>query len=281
MTETPSDERDFWDRRADAWERRADSLNAFSDAYGVAAMDALHVEPGDRVLDVGCGPGTTAIELAERVGPGGVVVGVDISPAMVAAATRRAAAAGVTNVRFVVADAQTETMVQGFDAAYSRFGVMFFSDPVAAFANIGGALRPGGRLACVVWGPLTDNPWMFVPTLAAGPVLQAELTFPGANEPGPFSLADRTRVMAVVGEAGFVDITVDPLASSRLITTATADDDVRTLLEVGPLGEAYDKADETTRRAAVDAVVAAIEPFRADDGWLLPGSALKIAAQHP
>ena len=80
--------REFWDRRADAWERRADSLGSFSDAYGISAMDALHVTPGERILDVGCGPGTTAIELATRVAPDGEVVGADISPKMVAAATR-------------------------------------------------------------------------------------------------------------------------------------------------------------------------------------------------
>jgi len=281
VSESGSDEREFWDRRADAWERRVDALNSFSDAYGIPTMDALRAESGERVLDVGCGPGTTAIELATRVAPDGEVVGVDISPAMVAAATRRAAAAGVINIRFVAADAQTGTLGGDFDAAYSRFGVMFFADPVAAFANIGRALHAGGRLACAVWGPLTDNPWMFVPTLAAGPLLKAELTIPGPNEPGPFSLADRDRVTAVLNQAGFVDITVELVDGSRLITPATADDDVRTLLEVGPLGEAYDAADKLTRQAAVDAVVAAIEPYRDGDGWRLPGSALQVAAHRP
>lgn len=280
MSET-DEQREFWDRRADAWERRADSLNSFSDAYGIPAMDALRVERGERVLEVGCGPGTTAIELATRVAPDGEVVGVDISPAMVAAATRRAAGAGVTNVRFVAANAQTGTLGGGFDAVYSRFGVMFFTDPVAAFANIGRSLHAGGRLACAVWGPLADNPWMFVPTLAAGPVLKAELSIPGPNEPGPFSLADRERVTAVLRQAGFVGIAVDPVAGSRLITTATADDDVRTLLEVGPLGEAYDSADNRARQAAVDAVLAAIEPFRDEEGWRLPGAALKVTAHRP
>jgi SAM-dependent methyltransferase len=274
-------ERDFWDRRADAWERRADALNAFSDAYGIAAMEALDVQPGERVLDLGCGPGTTAVELANRVAPDGEVVGVDISPAMVAAAERRAAAAGVTNVRFAAVNAQTGSLGAEFDAAYSRFGVMFFSDPVAAFANIGRSLRARGRLACAVWGPITDNPWMFVPTMAAGPVLKAEMTIPGPNEPGPFSLADRDHVIGLLSEAGFVDIAVDPVESSRLISAASSDGDVRTLLEVGPLGEAYEKADESMRQTAVDAVLAAIESYRDEDGWRLPGAARTITAHHP
>ena len=281
MSDTDFNERDFWDRRADAWERRADALNSFSDAYGIAAMDALDVKPGERVLDLGCGPGTTAIELANRVAPDGEVVGLDISPAMVAAAERRAAAAGVTNVRFAAVNAQTGNLGDEFDAAYSRFGVMFFTDPFAAFANIGRSLRAGGRLACAVWGPITDNPWMFVPTMGAGPVLKAEMTIPGPNEPGPFSLADSDHVRKILNDSGFVDIAVDPVDSSRLISAASADTDVRTLLEVGPLGDAYEKADESMRQEAVDAVLAAIEPYRAEDGWRLPGAARTVTARRP
>jgi SAM-dependent methyltransferase len=281
VSEANVDQRDFWDRRADAWDRRVDSLNAFSDAYGIPTMDALGVKPGERVLEVGCGPGSTAIELATRVAPDGEVVGVDISPAMVAAATRRATAAGVDNVRFVAANAQTEDLGDDFDAVYSRFGVMFFDDPATAFANIGGSLHAGGRLACAVWGPLTDNPWMFVPTLAAAPVLQAELTIPGPNEPGPFSLADEAITTALLDGAGFSEVTIRPIDGSRLVTTATADDDVRMLLEVGPLGEAYRAADEGARQAAVDAILGAIEPYRDADGWRLPGSARLVTARRP
>ena len=281
MTESGVDQREFWDRRADAWERRADSLDAFSDAYGIPVMDALGLKPGERVVDVGCGPGTTAIELASRVAPSGEVVGVDISPAMVAAAARRAAAAGATNARFVVADAQVQEIGVDYDAAYSRFGVMFFADPVSAFANIGRSLRVGGRLACAVWGPLSDNAWMFVPTFAAAPVLQAELTVPGPNEPGPFSLADSGRMEEVLDQAGFTDVRVERRDGSRWITPGTAGDNVTTLLEVGPLGEAYQAADDRTRQLAVDAVVNAIEPYRDGDGWRLPGSALKVTARRP
>jgi hypothetical protein len=122
---------------------------------------------------------------------------------------------------------------------------------------------------------------MFVPTLAAGPELKAELTIPGANEPGPFSLSDPERVTTTLDRAGFVDIAADPVDGSRLITSATADDDVRTLLEAGPLGEAYDAADDSARRAAVDAVLAAIEPYRDRDGWRLPGAALTVTATRP
>ncbi|MEA3077334.1 MAG: hypothetical protein QOF60_2242 [Actinomycetota bacterium] len=273
------EQRDFWDRRAEAWERRADAVGAFSDAYGFAAMDALGVSFGERVLDVGCGPGTTTIELASRVGPGGEVVGADISPKMVEGATRRAA--GVGNVRFIAADAQTDDLGSGYDALYSRFGVMFFPDPPAAFANLGRALRPGGRLAFAVWGPLADNPWMFVPTLAAAPILNAELALPGPGQPGPFSLSDAGETAMLFGAAGLVDVAISPVAGERFITSASSDNDLRTLLEVGPLGEAFEAAPAPTRAAAVDAIVAALAPFRDADGWRLPGAGLTITARRP
>jgi SAM-dependent methyltransferase len=158
---------------------------------------------------------------------------------------------------------------------------MFFPDPAAAFANIARSLRPGGRLAWAVWGPIMDNPWMLVPTMAAGPVLKAELTIPGPNEPGPFSLAEPARVTSLLSDAGFVDITVERVAGDRVFTPATVDDDVRMLLEVGPLGEASEAADEDTRQAAIDAILAAVEPYRDEDGWRLPGLALKVTARRP
>jgi len=282
MSGTGADERAFWDQRAAAWERRIDALNLFSDTYGTAALDSLAVQPGERIVDIGCGPGTTAVELAQRVGPGGEVIALDISEAMLAAAKRRAERANATNIRFLSTDLERETIDGGgLDGAFSRFGVMFFVDPVAAFSNVAGSLRPSGRLACSVWGPLGDNPWMFVPTLAAAGVLQADLPLPGPDEPGPFSLADPGRIVSVLERAGFVNVDVSPVAGTRIVTEAHADEEVRTLLEVGPAGEAFDAADERTRGAAVDAVISAIEPYREADGWSLAGSALVVTATRP
>jgi SAM-dependent methyltransferase len=278
MDDSGNAEREFWERRAPAWDRRIEELNLFSDVYGRAAMDALGPQPGDRVLDIGCGPGTTAIQLAQRVGPDGEVLAVDIAAPMIAATRRRAEQAGCTNLRAETHDLGAEPLPGSFDAAYSRFGVMFFVDPVAAFNNLAGSLRPGARLGCTVWGPLGDNPWMFVPTLAATPVLGAELALPGPGEPGPFSLSDPDRVRSVLHAAGWSHIGVERVDSARVVSSARADDEVRSLLEVGPLGVAYDDADEATRRAAVAAVIDAIEPFREDGGWRLDGAALVVTA---
>jgi SAM-dependent methyltransferase len=280
VSQANSEQQQFWDSRASAWERRADSLDPISDSYGMPVIEALGLESGRRVIDIGCGPGSTAIELARRVGNKGEVVGVDISSGMVAAAGRRVAAAGLTNVRFLVADAQTDSLGQDFDAAFSRFGVMFFGDPVAAFTNIRRSLKQRGRLACAVWGPLADNPWMFVPTLAAVQILDAELTMPEPGRPGPFSLDHPDRIHEVLTAAGFVEAAVERTAGSRHVTSDMVGDNVTTLLAVGPLGEAYEKADGRTRDLAVEAVVSALDPYRHDDGWDLPGVALKVTARR-
>src|SRR6185369_15072156 len=175
------------------------------------AMDAAAVAAGERVLDVGCGCGSTTIELARRAGPTGHVVGADISGPMLADARARTAAAGLGNVELVHADAQTHAFPpSAFDLVFSRFGVMFFADPTAAFANLRGALRPGGRLAFVCWRSLPENPWMAVPLMAALQHLPPP-TIPGPEDPGPFSFADRGRVERILGGAGWSDVTVTPL----------------------------------------------------------------------
>ena len=125
--------------------------------------------PGQRVVDLGCGSGRTTLELAARVGPGGEAVGVDISAGMLARARERAARSGTGNVEFVYADVQVHELGEAlFDAAYSRFGVMFFADPVAAFANIRKALRPGAVLSFVCWQSVFDNEWMLHPGCGGG-----------------------------------------------------------------------------------------------------------------
>jgi SAM-dependent methyltransferase len=194
---------EFWSELAPTWFELEDQLEEVGGPPGELAMDRLGLLPGQRVVDLGCGLGRTTLALAARVGPGGEVVGVDISAEMLTQGRDRAARLGAENVEFVHADAQVHDFGQArFDAAYSRFGVMFFSDPVAAFANIRRALRPGGTLSFVCWQGVFDNDWMLVPGAAAAEVTGTLPPMPGPEEPGPFSLADPARVRAVLGAGG-------------------------------------------------------------------------------
>jgi SAM-dependent methyltransferase len=202
---------EFWSELAPTWLAPEDQLEEVGGPPGTLAMDRLGLLPGQRVVDLGCGPGRTTLELAARVGPGGQAVGVDISAEMLAGGRERAARLGAGNVEFVHADAQMHDFGQArFDAAYSRFGVMFFSDPVAAFANVRRALRPGAALSFVCWQGVVDNEWMLIPGAAAAEVTGTLPPMPGPDEPGPFSLADPARVRAVLGAAGFGSIAVTP-----------------------------------------------------------------------
>ena len=172
----------------------------------------LEPEKNERVLDGGCGGGQTMLALAQRVGSKGVVVGLDISRPMLEIARRRPLPAGACRPDFREADVQSDDLgAEVFDAAFSRFGVMFFSDPIAAFANVRSALKPGGRITFVCWRPFQENAWMRIPMEAAQPFLDPTPVM-DPLAPGPFAFADPDRVHSILSSAGFDKVTVEPLA---------------------------------------------------------------------
>jgi SAM-dependent methyltransferase len=204
--------------------READRLEAINGPFGEVMLKAAGLQPGQRVLDVGCGQGTTTREAAQAVAPEGAAVGIDISAPLVAFARRQATAAGVDNIEFIHADAQTHPFQeQGFDAVISRFGTMFFQDPEAAFANLGRALRPGGRLAIVCPHDPSKTEWVAVAFAAAAPhVGIPDVGSPGA--PGPFAFADGDRLRRVLQAGSFHDITLQ--AVTRAIRMGDDAEDV-------------------------------------------------------
>ena len=199
-----------WDGDSGAyWADQAATFDRGIAAYQQPFLDAAAIGPSDRVLDIGCGNGLTTRDAARRA-PGGHALGIDLSAAMLAVARAAAAADGLANVAFVQGDAQVHPFEPGAaDVAISRTGAMFFGDPVAAFTNIRRALRPGGRLALLVWQPMAANEWMreimaaLAPPGASGPP-------PGA--PGPFALSDPDRVRAVLSPGGFAEVGLAGLA---------------------------------------------------------------------
>ncbi|MFE3281881.1 class I SAM-dependent methyltransferase, partial [Streptomyces sp. NPDC059233] len=237
-----------WDgQEGTYWAEHADRFDRAVRAYRAGFLAAAEISAVDRVLDIGCGTGEITRDAARRA-TNGRALGVDLSGPMLKVARQRAAAEGLHNADFVQADAQIHAFpASAFDLAVSRTGTMFFADPVAAFRNIGRALRPGGRLVQLVWQPPTGNDWFlsFTRALAAG----RPLPTPSPGTPGPFSLSDPERVRAVLGAAGFTDVRLEP-RSEAMWFGENADDAERFTL--GLLGWMLDGLDAEGRRRAVD-----------------------------
>jgi SAM-dependent methyltransferase len=244
------------------------------------AIEAAAPRAGETVIDVGCGGGTTSRILAGLVGVSGRVVGIDVSGPLLRLA--RQTANLPANLEFRVADAASAPLENlAADLVFSRFGVMFFGDPAAAFANLRRGMRSGGRLAFACWRTPRENPWMMVPLQAAyrhAPRLP-EL---GPEDPGPFSFADPARVRRILEAAGFRDIAMQPgnlafdLAQGGGLAAA-----VGFATAVGPASRAMEEQPEETRRAAAEAIREALAPFAAGGGVALAGAIWLVAAVNP
>ena len=209
MTFANTEQAEFWAARASSWMSLESHHEEVIGPAGRMAMDRLEPYPGQQVVDLGCGTGQTTLELAGRVAPGGRAVGVDIAAALLDRARAHAAEAGIANIEFQHADVQSSDLGSArFDGAFSRFGVMFFADPVAAFTNVHRSLKPGAVSSFVCWGPATANEWMLVPAQAAVSVLGTTPEMPASDAPGPFSLSDQNRVRIILEAAGFHNIDI-------------------------------------------------------------------------
>lgn len=249
------------------------------DEVGELALQAAALAPGDAVLDVGCGCGSTTLELARRVGPAGRATGIDVSRPMLELARRRAADDGVANAAFEEADAQSFAFRREFDVLFSRFGVMFFDDPVRAFTNLRTALKPDARVAFVCWQALPRNAWMARPLVAAMQHVTLEAP-PDPHAPGPFAFADDERVRGILHAAGFRD------AATRAVDVeltvgggGDVDSAVDFLLDLGPLARALPALPDAKRAEVAGAVRDAIAGFAVDDGVRMPGAVWVVTAR--
>jgi SAM-dependent methyltransferase len=274
---------EYWNEDAGPkWVQLEEQLDAQIGPIGEAMLERAAPRPGERVIDVGCGCGATTLSIAERISPGGHVTGVDISQPMLARCRERAQEAGLTNLEFVRGDAQVHSFPAGeANLVTSRFGVMFFEDPVAAFTNLRSALAPDGRLAFACWQPLAANPWMSVPLMAAAPLLSELPPPPDPNAPGPFAFGDPERVRGILGDAGFGPVEVQSHTASLLVGgSASFDDSVDFILRMGPTARLLADASEELRGKIRDAVATALDPFRSEAGISMEGAAWLVSAAN-
>jgi SAM-dependent methyltransferase len=213
--------------------------------HGEAAIELLGPRPGERVLDIGCGFGDTTERLAGLVAPGGAAVGVDAAPRFIDHAREAAARHGVANAVFAVADVQTMEPEQPFDLAFSRFGTMFFANPVAAMRNVRRSLVPGGRIAMAVWRRREDNDWLYrAQTIVEAIVSRPEEYDEPTCGPGPFSMADADTTTDVMLRAGFCDVALRRCEVPMRIG-GDLDEAIDIVTALGPAGEILRLAGES------------------------------------
>jgi SAM-dependent methyltransferase len=246
---------------------------------GTAAMARADVAPDELVLDVGCGCGDTSLELARRVGSGGLVLGIDISTPMLERAGARAKQEGIANIRFENADAQTfVAWPSEFDLLYSRMGVMFFDDPHAAFANLLRALRPQGRMSFVCWRKMEENPWMSVLLSAASKHVPIPERPSGA--PGPTAFADEGRVRSILEGAGFAAIAFEAI-DVEIPIGSSIDQSVRNTLRFGPVSRAINQAGLQDTTAIATSIREVIEPYATPKGVRMGSACWVVTARRP
>ena len=274
------EQRRRWDEEeGHHWVEEAEHFDRMLGPYGERVIAALSPEPSEKILDVGCGNGALSLDVAARVGPQGRVLGLDLSGPMLSLAKQRAGERGLGNVSFEKSDVQVHDFAgDKFDGVISRFGVMFFDDPVAAFSNLRGAVRSGGRLAFVCWQDPFQNDWLMVPAatmLEFVPMPEA----PQPGTPGPFGLADVDRTRSILSDAAWTDVQVEPVEIHQWLGSdpaATIEFLSHTEIAKSFLGE----TDDDTKAKVWEAVEAKLAEHTSDDGVHLTGRAWLVTARN-
>ncbi|WP_395320629.1 class I SAM-dependent methyltransferase [Variovorax sp. UC74_104] len=260
-----------------AWVDAQQTLDRLFEPLEKLLVEATCATGATRVLDVGCGTGGTTLAIARKLGAGAECTGIDISQPMIAAARNRAGRDGIS-ARFICANAQTQAFEPAsFDGIVSRLGVMFFDDPVRAFANLLHAAKPGAALRFIAWRSAAENPFMTTAERAAAPLLpQLPPRQPGA--PGQFAFADDQRVQAILEKSGWRHIDIQPV---DLPCTLPEKELVGYLSRLGPVGIALLQADDETRARVIDTVRAAFEPYVHGDEVRLTAACWLAVARAP
>lgn len=263
------------------WAQLQRETDAIVAPFGHAAMALAEPVAGERVVDVGCGCGQTSIALALRVGATGQVLGVDVSRPMLEVARTAAVPPGGAPLHFAEADASQADLPPGIDLLFSRFGLMFFAEPVAAFAHLRAALRPGGRCVFVCWRTPRDNGWAMTPLAAARQALGITAAPADPTAPGPFALADGARLRSILAQAGFERVELRRF-DAPVVMGATPHEAAVAVARIGPVARLARELGEHRLPEIVAAVEQALAPLAAPGGRVsLNGSTWLVAAFNP
>ncbi len=271
----------YWNgEEADHWVSRSADYDTMLRAFSDEVIRVARISDGENIIDIGCGCGALAIVASTR-SPKSSVIGIDLSTRMLNVARARVASRGIANMDFLQSDAQTHSFEPASaDLIISRFGVMFFSDPIASFANIASALRPQGRLVFACWQTPIANEWLLVPGLAVARYFGPP-PVPQAGAPGPFAFADRDYVIALLSAAGFVNISLAAVHHPMPLPGTTAADAVDFYVNTGMGRTLLAAADGTVVDEALAAMAAALAPFLTNEGVVLSGNAWIVTAELP
>ena len=261
---------DYWNGpTGEKWAKYQNEMDRTLADSAEAALKLADARPGERVLDIGCGAGGTSLLLAEDVGPSGAVMGVDVSQPMLSLARTRTQA---KNIQFIEADAATYPFRPEFDLVFSRFGVMFFIDPAAAFANIRKSADKTARLAFICWRAVTENEWASLPFRIAKPLLPEQPAI-DPHAPGPFAFSDADRLRKILETAGFSGVRIEPFHGFMNLGHTPSGAAFQSTNLMGPTSRALRNVDDATRAHVMDAITDALAKIQTGGAEIRLGTA--------
>ncbi|MCH2272558.1 MAG: class I SAM-dependent methyltransferase [SAR86 cluster bacterium] len=281
MSEVNKNQKDFWSGKGgDIWVERQNAMDTMLSPLGEAALNKLNFNEEENVLDIGCGCGHTTLNIAKRIGPSGNVTGLDISEPMLKRAKESAVEMSITNTSFKCVDVQTEDLGdQIYSAAFSRFGVMFFEDSIAAFKNINKSLISGGYLSFVCWQSPAVNPWQSLFIQEVKKFL--DLPSPPPRSPGPFAFMESEYVSSILEESKFQDITIEGHeAEVNMFSGRSLSDSVKDYISINPVvTQMLKESSENQIAEIVNSGIEAFSPYYSEKGLIFPSATWLVTAR--
>ena len=274
MSEVNKNQRDFWSGKGgDIWVERQNAMDTMLSPLGEAALNKLNLNEGENVLDIGCGCGHTTLNIAKRISPDGQVTGLDISKPMLKRAKESANEMSISNASFNCVDVQTDDIGEEvYSAAFSRFGVMFFEDPIAAFRNINKSLITGASLSFVCWQSPALNPWqsLFIEAVKK----YVDLPSPPPRSPSPFAFMESEYVSSILEESNFQNIMIEGHeAEVNMFSGRSLSDSVKDYISINPVVSGMLKdSTEQEKTEIINSAIEAFFPYYSAKGLMFPSA---------